>query len=80
MPGRESLSTSLREIRRTLRGIVLMSTLPVAATATAVAVVGHALGLAWGPSRVRIDDVVLLRVQTRLDHEETRLLRHEPDE
>lgn len=42
-----SLTTSLREIRTNLRGIVLLSTGLVLATAAAVAGVGHALGLAW---------------------------------
>jgi CPA1 family monovalent cation:H+ antiporter len=44
----ESLTTSLREIRRFLRGIVLTGTLLVVVTATAVAAVAHALGLSWG--------------------------------
>ena len=44
----ESLTTSLREIRRFLRGIILTGTLLVVVTAAAVAVVGHALGLSWG--------------------------------
>jgi Na+/H+ antiporter len=48
----ESLTTSLREIRSNLRVIVLASTLLVIATAAAVAVVGHALGLPWGPAWV----------------------------
>ena len=48
----ESLTTSLREIRANLRGIVLMSTGLVVATAAAVAVVAHLLGLAWGPAWV----------------------------
>ncbi len=48
----ESLTTSLREIRANLRGIVLMSTVLVIATASAVAVVAHALGLPWGPAWV----------------------------
>ncbi|MDH6129726.1 Na+/H+ antiporter [Kitasatospora sp. GP82] len=43
----ESLTTSLREIRTNLRGIVLLATGLVLATATAVAAVGHALGLSW---------------------------------
>ena len=46
----ESLTTSLREIRSNLRIIVLMSTVLVIATATAVAAVAHALGLPWGPA------------------------------
>ena len=48
----ESLTTSLREIRNNLRVVVLTSTLLVVATAGAVAVVAHALGLAWGPAWV----------------------------
>lgn len=43
----ESLTTSLREIRTNLRGIVLLATGLVLATAAAVAAVGHALGLSW---------------------------------
>jgi CPA1 family monovalent cation:H+ antiporter len=43
----ESLTTSLREIRSNLRVVVLSSVLLVLATAAAVAVVGHALGLSW---------------------------------
>ncbi len=43
----ESLTTSLREIRRLLRGIILTGTLLVLATAAAVAVVLHALGVPW---------------------------------
>jgi Na+/H+ antiporter len=48
----ESLTTSLREIRSNLRVIVLLSTALVVATAGAVAVVAHALGLSWGPAWV----------------------------
>lgn len=48
----ESLNTSLEEIRRALRGVVLMSTLLVVATAGAVAVAGHEAGLPWGPAWV----------------------------
>ncbi|WP_369255654.1 cation:proton antiporter [Streptomyces sp. R35] len=48
----ESLTTSLREIRSNLRGIVLLSTTLVIATAGAVAAVAHALGLGWGPAWV----------------------------
>lgn len=43
----ESLNTSLREIRFNLRALVADSVLLVLATAAAVAVVGHALGLSW---------------------------------
>ena len=48
----ESLTTSLREIRRNLRGIILARTVLVIATAAAVAAVAHALGLPWGPAWV----------------------------
>lgn len=48
----ESLTTSLREIRRDLRGIVLMSTALVILTAGAVAALVHVLGLPWGPAWV----------------------------
>ncbi|MFC0430062.1 Na+/H+ antiporter [Kutzneria buriramensis] len=48
----ESLTTSLREIRSNLRGIVLMSTLLVIVTAGAVAWTAHALGVPWGPAWV----------------------------
>ncbi|ONI90022.1 hypothetical protein ALI22I_14035 [Saccharothrix sp. ALI-22-I] len=48
----ESLTTSLREIRANLRGIVLLSTVLVIATASAVAVVAHTLGLPLGPAWV----------------------------
>lgn len=48
----ESLTTSLREIRSNLRGIVLLSTTLVIGTAGAVAAVAHALGLGWGPAWV----------------------------
>ncbi len=48
----ESLTTSLREIRKNLRGIVLMGTLLVVLTAGAVAVLLHLLGVPWGPAWV----------------------------
>ncbi|MFJ8028589.1 cation:proton antiporter [Streptomyces sp. NPDC096311] len=48
----ESLTTSLREIRTNLRGIVQLSTVLVILTAWAVAAAGHALGLPWGPAWV----------------------------
>ncbi|WP_281350608.1 cation:proton antiporter [Glutamicibacter mishrai] len=48
----ESLTTSLREIRTNLRGIILASTLLVVATAGAVAVIGYLFGMAWGPAWV----------------------------
>src|SRR5690349_21190333 len=48
----ESLTTSLREIRSNLRVVVLNSTVLVVATAAAVAVVAHAIGLPWQPAWV----------------------------
>jgi len=48
----EAISASLREIRATFRGIVLTSTLLVVATAAAVAVAAHALGMPWGAAWV----------------------------
>ncbi|MEU5099606.1 Na+/H+ antiporter [Streptomyces sp. NPDC020996] len=48
----ESVTTSLRAIRRDLRGIVLTGTLLVAVTAWAVAALAHMLGLPWGPAWV----------------------------
>lgn len=48
----ESLTASLRSIRRGLRGVVLVSTLLVIATAGAVAVTAYAFGLPWGPAWV----------------------------
>lgn len=46
----ESLNASLRAIRRTLRGVVLMSTLLVICSAGAVAVIANAFGVPWGPA------------------------------
>jgi CPA1 family monovalent cation:H+ antiporter len=48
----ESLTTSLREIRRNLRGIVLLSTALVIVTAAAVAFTAHYFGLAWAAAWV----------------------------
>src|SRR3954449_12911267 len=48
----ESLTTSLRSIRRDFRGIMIMSTLLVVATAFAVAGIAHALGLPWAAALV----------------------------
>ena len=48
----DALTTSLREIRRDLRGIILMSTLLVIATAAGVAATAHGLGVPWGPAWV----------------------------
>ncbi|UXN31361.1 Na+/H+ antiporter [Glutamicibacter sp. M10] len=48
----ESLTTSLREIRANLRGIILASTLLVLVTAGVVASIAHVFGMAWGPAWV----------------------------
>jgi len=48
----ESLTTSLRSIRRDLRGIVIMSTLLVVASALATAGVAHLLGLPWNSALI----------------------------
>ncbi|MFG6502464.1 Na+/H+ antiporter [Microbacterium sp. P05] len=48
----ESITTSLREIRSNLRGVALMSTLLVFATAAAVASIAHLFGVPWGPAWV----------------------------
>lgn len=48
----ESLTTSLREIRSNLRGIVLSGTGLVLVTAAAVAFTANALGMPWGPAWV----------------------------
>jgi monovalent cation/hydrogen antiporter len=48
----ESLTTSLRSIRRDLRGIVLLSTLLVVATAFAVAGIAYLFGLPWNAALI----------------------------
>lgn len=48
----EAITTSLREIRATLRGVVLTSTVLVVITAGTVATAAHLLGMAWGPAWV----------------------------
>ncbi|MDT0266712.1 Na+/H+ antiporter [Streptomyces sp. DSM 44915] len=48
----ESLTTSLRGIRRDLRGVLLLGTTLVIATAGVVATVAHAFGLGWGAAWV----------------------------
>ncbi|MEV0247474.1 Na+/H+ antiporter [Nocardia sp. NPDC050712] len=48
----EAITTSLRGIRRDLRGIILSSTVLVIVSAAAVAAVAHAFGLPWGPAWV----------------------------
>ncbi|MFI9103265.1 Na+/H+ antiporter [Streptomyces fildesensis] len=79
----ESLNTSLRAIRRSLRGIVLVSTLLVIATAGAVAAVAHALGLMWGPAWVLgaavapTDATALAAVERLLPHRNLTILKAE---
>lgn len=48
----ESITTSLRDIRRDLRGIMLTGTVLVVLAAAAVATTAHALGVGWGPAWV----------------------------
>ncbi|MFD7736045.1 cation:proton antiporter [Kitasatospora phosalacinea] len=48
----EAMTSSLQEIRRNLRGIVLASTALVVLTAGAVAAAVHAMGVPWGPAWV----------------------------
>jgi Na+/H+ antiporter len=79
----ESLTTSLREIRSNLRDIVLMGTTLVFATAGAVAVVAHAVGVAWGPAwvlgaAVAPTDATAVGVLARaLPHRDVTVLRAE---
>lgn len=46
----DALNTSLRELRRMIRGIILNGTLLVVFTAAAVAVAAHWCGMGWGPA------------------------------
>lgn len=48
----DSITTSVREARANLRGIVLLGTLLVVVTAAAVAGAARALGVGWGPAWV----------------------------
>jgi Na+/H+ antiporter len=48
----EGFTSSIRQIRRDLRVIVLLSTVLVVLTAAGAAVVAHALGVPWGPAWV----------------------------
>jgi NhaP-type Na+/H+ or K+/H+ antiporter len=79
----ESLTTSLREIRSNLRDIVLMGTTLVFATAGVVAVVAHAVGVAWGPAwvlgaAVAPTDATAVGVLARaLPHRDVTVLRAE---
>ncbi|WP_214323958.1 Na+/H+ antiporter [Nonomuraea sediminis] len=47
-----SLTTSLREIRTNLRGVILTGTVLVIVTAAAAAAAARALGMPWGPAWV----------------------------
>jgi CPA1 family monovalent cation:H+ antiporter len=79
----ESLTTSLREIRTNLRGIVLVSTVLVIITAWAVAAAGHALGLPWGPAWILgaavapTDATAVGVLARRLPHRQVTVLRAE---
>lgn len=79
----ESLNTSLRDIRRSLRGVVLVSTLLVIATAGAVASVAHAFGMPWGPAWVLgaavapTDATALAAVERLLPHRNLTVLKAE---
>lgn len=83
LPYWESLTTSLREIRSNLRGIVLMSTTLIIATAGAVALTAHAAGLPWGSAwvlgaAVAPTDATAVGVLARaLPHRNVTLLRAE---
>ncbi|MFE3442465.1 Na+/H+ antiporter [Nocardia sp. NPDC059180] len=48
----EAISTSLRQLRTDFRGVMLMATVLVVATAAAVAAVAHTAGMPWGPAWV----------------------------
>ncbi|NQX13084.1 Na+/H+ antiporter [Microbacteriaceae bacterium VKM Ac-2855] len=79
----ESLTTSLREIRRDLRGILLLSTLLVVATAFGVAGIATALGLTWGAALILgaalapTDATAVGAIARALPHRNLTLLRAE---
>lgn len=79
----ESLTASLREIRSNLRDIVLMGTTLVFTTAGVVAVVAHAVGVAWGPAWVLgaaiapTDATAVGMLARALPHRDLTLLRAE---
>jgi Na+/H+ antiporter len=79
----ESLNTSLREARANLRVIFLSSVVLVLATAATVAVVGHALGLAWpmawvlGAVLAPTDATAVAAVAGRLPRRQATLVRAE---
>jgi Na+/H+ antiporter len=79
----ESLNTSLREIRANLRAVMIDSILLVLATAGAVAVVGHALGLSWpvawvlGAVLAPTDATAVATVARRMPRRQITILRAE---
>jgi CPA1 family monovalent cation:H+ antiporter len=79
----ESLNTSLREIRANLRVVMIDSILLVLATAGAVAVLGHALGLSWpvawvlGAVLAPTDATAVSAVARRMPRRQITILRAE---
>ncbi|OZF25717.1 Na+/H+ antiporter [Rhodococcus sp. 14-2496-1d] len=79
----ESLTTSLREIRRDLRGILLLSTVLVVATALGIAGLGTALGMTWGAALILgaalapTDATAVSSMAKSLPHRNMTLLRAE---
>jgi CPA1 family monovalent cation:H+ antiporter len=79
----ESLTTSLREIRRDLRGILLLSTLLVVATAFGIAGIGTALGMSFGAALILgaalapTDATAVAAMARTLPHRNMTLLRAE---
>ena len=79
----ESLNTSLREIRANLRAVMIDSILLVLATASAVAAVGHAIGLDWpvawvlGAVVAPTDATAVAAVARRMPRRQLTMLRAE---
>src|SRR4051812_49585281 len=79
----EALNTSLREARANIRVIFLSSVVLVLVTAATVAVVGHALGLAWpmawvlGAVLAPTDATAVTAVAGRLPRRQATLVRAE---
>ncbi|OZD13035.1 Na+/H+ antiporter [Rhodococcus sp. 06-156-3C] len=79
----ESLTTSLREIRRDLRGILLLSTVLVVVTALGIAGLGTALGMTWGAALILgaalapTDATAVSSMAKSLPHRNMTLLRAE---
>jgi Na+/H+ antiporter len=79
----ESLNTSLREIRANLRVVMIDAILLVLATAGAVAVVGHAIGLSWpvawvlGAVLAPTDATAVAAVVRRIPRRQLTILRTE---